>query len=60
MRDQPGWTVRLDFCAVNFRSRAEAQSFVERLQARLSAPHQLPESCHELVKELGEHTSPQN
>ncbi len=37
------WQVRLDQHVVTFRSEAEAQAFVATLQARLRAPHQLPE-----------------
>ena len=37
-----GWIVRLDGCAVPFRSQAAAGRFVERLQQRLDAPHDLP------------------
>lgn len=47
-----GWVVWLDACAVNFKTRAEAEAFVERLQARLSAPHPLPTNCRELLSEL--------
>lgn len=37
------WQVQLDQQAVTFRSEAEARAFVEKLQARLQAPHRLPE-----------------
>ena len=37
------WQVQLDQQAVNFRSEAEARAFVDKLQARLQAPHRLPE-----------------
>ena len=37
------WQVQLDQQAVNFRSEAEARAFVDKLQARLQAPHSLPE-----------------
>ncbi|WGV20696.1 hypothetical protein QIY50_26255 [Pseudomonas putida] len=33
------WWVRLDDCRVSFTSSAEAEQFVERLLARLNAPH---------------------
>lgn len=44
--DQGGerlWQVRLDQHRVSFRSEAEAQQFVARLEARLLAPHVLPD-----------------
>jgi nucleosome binding factor SPN SPT16 subunit len=41
-KDQP-WEVCLDQQAVRFRSELEARSFVATLEARLKAPHQLPE-----------------
>ncbi|PJI47467.1 MAG: hypothetical protein CTR55_19465 [Pseudomonas sp.] len=41
-KDQP-WEVCLDQQAVRFRSELEARSFVATLEARLRAPHQLPE-----------------
>lgn len=37
------WQVRLDQHCVSFRSEAEARHFVGILQARLRAPHVLPE-----------------
>jgi hypothetical protein len=37
-----GWIVKLGKCDVPFRSRADAGLFVERLQERLHAPHELP------------------
>ncbi|MBZ9664514.1 hypothetical protein H3221_007060 [Pseudomonas sp. LMG 31766] len=37
------WQVRLDQHCVSFRSEAEAHQFVARLQARLRAPHSLPD-----------------
>ena len=37
------WQVQLDQQAVNFRSEAEARAFVDKLQARIQAPHRLPE-----------------
>ncbi len=45
-RDQGGeclWQVRLDQHCVSFRSEEEARQFVVRLQARLRAPHNLPD-----------------
>ncbi|MBB4865215.1 hypothetical protein HNP46_004095 [Pseudomonas nitritireducens] len=41
-KDQP-WEVCLDQQAVRFRSELEARSFVATLEARLKAPHKLPE-----------------
>ncbi|HBZ95226.1 MAG TPA: hypothetical protein DEO91_16480 [Pseudomonas sp.] len=37
------WQVRLDQHGVSFRSEEEARQFVARLQARLRAPHTLPD-----------------
>ncbi|WP_166362730.1 hypothetical protein [Pseudomonas akapageensis] len=37
------WQVRLDQHVVNFRSEAEARAFVSTLQARLTAPHPIPQ-----------------
>lgn len=37
------WQVRLDQHSVSFRSEEEARQFVATLQARLRAPHVLPE-----------------
>ncbi|MGN8274400.1 hypothetical protein ACLEJQ_16535 [Pseudomonas sp. SMV71] len=37
------WQVRLDQHVVTFRSEAEAQAFATTLQARLRAPHPIPE-----------------
>ncbi|WP_176465112.1 hypothetical protein [Pseudomonas sp. Irchel 3E20] len=39
----PQWQVRIDQHAVTFRSEAEARAFVATLQARLSAPHRIPD-----------------
>lgn len=36
------WQVRLDQHVVSFRSEAEARAFVNTLESRLRAPHQLP------------------
>lgn len=41
-KNQP-WEVCLDQQAVRFRSEREARSFVAILEARLNAPHKLPE-----------------
>lgn len=41
-----GWIVKLGACDVPFRSRADAGLFVERLQERLLAPHDLPLPSH--------------
>jgi len=41
-KNQP-WEVCLDQQAVGFRSEREARSFVDTLEARLRAPHHLPE-----------------
>ncbi|AYC31488.1 hypothetical protein D3880_03355 [Pseudomonas cavernae] len=40
---QRAWQVHLDQHAVGFRSEAEARQFVATLEARLRAPHVLPE-----------------
>lgn len=37
------WQVRLDQHCVSFRSEEEARQFVARLEARLRAPHRLPD-----------------
>lgn len=37
-----GWIVRMGQCSVPFPSREAAGQFVERLRARLAAPHGLP------------------
>ncbi|HEY1027320.1 MAG TPA: hypothetical protein VGE28_06770 [Pseudomonas sp.] len=45
-RNQGGeylWQVRLDQHCVSFRSEEEARQFVARLEARLRAPHKLPD-----------------
>ncbi|WP_087502223.1 hypothetical protein [Pseudomonas sp. SID14000] len=39
--EQNRWWVRMDDCRVSFNTFAEAQAFVERLNARLNAPHAL-------------------
>ncbi|MBM7062862.1 hypothetical protein JQX08_19275 [Pseudomonas sp. UL073] len=38
------WQVRLDQHCISFRSEAEARQFVATLEARLRAPHHLPEA----------------
>ncbi|MFJ2537896.1 MULTISPECIES: hypothetical protein [unclassified Pseudomonas] len=37
------WQVRLDQHAVTFRSEAEALAFIRTLEARICAPHQIPD-----------------
>lgn len=37
------WQVRLDQHCVSFRSEEEAHQFVAKLEARLRAPHNLPD-----------------
>lgn len=37
------WQVRLDQHAVTFRSEAEALAFTRTLEARLRAPHRIPD-----------------
>ncbi len=37
------WQVRMDQHVVSFRSEAEARQFVATLEARLRAPHCLPQ-----------------
>ncbi|WP_144173144.1 hypothetical protein [Pseudomonas sp. Kh13] len=39
--EQNRWWIRMDDCRVSFTTCAEAQAFVERLSARLNAPHSL-------------------
>ncbi len=49
-RNQDGkclWQVRLDQHCVSFRSEEEARQFVARLEARLRAPHRLPERAEQ-------------
>jgi hypothetical protein len=38
----PFWLVKLDDYPVTFSNQAEALAFVERLKARIAAPHVLP------------------
>jgi hypothetical protein len=38
------WQVRMDQHVVSFRTEADARAFVNTLEARLQAPHRLPES----------------
>lgn len=40
--DRTCWQVQLGAHCVTFRSEEEARQFLETLQARLQAPHQLP------------------
>ncbi|MCY1183476.1 hypothetical protein D3C76_466770 [compost metagenome] len=37
------WQVRMDQHVVKFRTEADAQRFVATLQARLKAPHSIPQ-----------------
>lgn len=37
--EQDRWWVRMDDCRVSFNTPNEAQAFVDRLNARLNAPH---------------------
>ncbi|TWI54790.1 hypothetical protein IQ22_01693 [Pseudomonas duriflava] len=41
---QSDWQVRLDEQAITFHSESEARAYVEQLNSRLKAPHELPES----------------
>ncbi|MBD9424421.1 hypothetical protein IB232_03725 [Pseudomonas sp. PDM15] len=53
-----GWIVKLGACDVPFRSRADAGLFVERLQERLHAPHDLPlAQSHTPVTQEAQHHS---
>ncbi|WP_312341232.1 hypothetical protein [Stutzerimonas nitrititolerans] len=46
-----GCKVRLDSHEIPFTSEAEARAFVQRLQARLQAPHPLPQQpCGETAQ----------
>lgn len=36
------WLVMLDSYPVSFRTELEATAFVEKLRARINAPHELP------------------
>ena len=38
------WQVSLDRHCVSFRSETEALAFIATLQARIAAPHRLPET----------------
>ena len=38
------WQVRMDQHVVSFRSEAEARAFIATLEARLQAPHGLPQA----------------
>ncbi|MFI8742428.1 hypothetical protein [Stutzerimonas zhaodongensis] len=42
------WEVRLNRNKVTFRSESEARAFVQLLESRLSAPHQLPDVAADL------------
>lgn len=50
-----GWLVKLGGRDIPFRSLSDVEQFVERLQRRLKAPHQLPESSHTPVTQEVEH-----
>jgi len=45
------WLVKLDTCVVRFRNKRQALVFVEQLQVRLDAPHNLPASYSETSKD---------
>lgn len=49
-----GWIVKLGGCNVSFRTQADAGRFVERLQQRLEAPHDLPlqNDQHSITREV--------
>ncbi|WP_409318254.1 hypothetical protein [Pseudomonas sp. KCJK9016] len=42
-RSAPGWVVHMDRLQVNFNSLEQARAFVDRLQARINAPHPWPQ-----------------
>lgn len=46
-----GWLVWMDAWCFRFRSYAEAEAFVERLESRLNAHHPLPISMNRPVAE---------
>ena len=43
------WQVRLDNHSLTFRSEAEARQFVATLEARLQAPHSLPQPVQRIA-----------
>lgn len=45
------WQVRLNEHFITFRSEVEARHFVDRLEARLTAPHALPEDVESAREE---------
>ena len=49
------WEVRMDRNKVTFRNESEARVFVQKLESRLSAPHQLPDPAidHPLHRRAG-------
>jgi hypothetical protein len=49
-----GWLVWMDAWRANFRSYAEAEAFVKRLEDRVNASHPLPISINRPVVELSE------
>lgn len=46
-----GWIVWMDAFCVKFRSYAEAEAFVKRLENRVNAAHPLPRSINRPVLE---------
>ncbi|QJC81297.1 hypothetical protein [Pseudomonas umsongensis] len=47
-----GWVVWMDAWCVKFRSHAEAEAFLNRLNERINASHFIPVSVERLVLEL--------
>lgn len=47
-----GWVVWMDAWFVKFRSHAEAEAFLKRLEGRINASHFIPVSIDRLVVEL--------
>lgn len=47
-----GWLVWIDAWCVKFRSYAEAEAFVKRLEDRVNAAHPLPISINRPVLEI--------
>jgi hypothetical protein len=47
-----GWLVWMDAWCVKFRSYAEAEAFVKRLEGRINAAHPLPISINRPMVEL--------
>ena len=46
------WVVWMDACCAKFRSSAEAETFMKRLEDRINAPHPLPISINRQALEL--------